>query len=321
MKKRVFIVGGALIVLSMAALWLREPRISSDISLYRKAAHSLDLDVDPLMALSTAQIGYLNLVHESLFGPNEYLEIQPRILGEWSLDPSGTQYLLTLKKGLLFSDGTRVRAEDVVRGLRRLSAPSSPVFHRFFRMKGVRALDEGRVLIELAEPYPPFIALLAGPMAKITSERNAGMGPFRLMKVDTRGSHRVATLERNPFFHGTPSSIRVLELWEVNEKEAIRLTAEGVLHDTALLATLNPGLVRDHPHLIERITPAAITWMLTLNVSRPPNKSASLSPQLVEPNRSRSLSKAVSSSPSSSPGLHSSHASGLYRAERSQGVI
>ena len=54
------------------------------------------------------------------------LRLQPALAESWRMDEGGTRVVFHLRPGLTFSDGTPLRASDVVRSWLRLIDPSTP---------------------------------------------------------------------------------------------------------------------------------------------------------------------------------------------------
>jgi len=92
-------------------------------------------------------------------------EIEPWLATEWSASPDGRAYTLKLRQGVTFSDGAPFSAADVQFTFRALfdkqvnSALASSLLVAGEPL-GVRVLDETTIVITLAAPYGPGLALL-----------------------------------------------------------------------------------------------------------------------------------------------------------------
>lgn len=141
----------------------------------------------------------------------------------WSRSSDGLQYTLKLRRGLRFSDGYPLDADDVVFSFNVYLDESSNSPQRDLLMVGgkpitVRKLDTYTLLFRLAQPYGAAerlfdsVAILPrhllegayknGTLAQawgLTSSPKeiAGLGPFRL-KEYVPGQHLI--LERNPYY-------------------------------------------------------------------------------------------------------------------------
>jgi len=147
----------------------------------------------------------------------------PALARSWTVTPDGLHYTLELRRGLRFSDGQPVDADDVVFSFRayldeRNASPQRDLLVIGGKPLAVRKLDASRVAFDLAQPYAAaeriFDSLAVLPrrrLQKAQDEGNlsaawglgtapseiAGLGPFRL-KSYVPGERVV--LERNPYY-------------------------------------------------------------------------------------------------------------------------
>jgi len=141
----------------------------------------------------------------------------------WSVSADGRRYTLELRRGVRFSDGHPMDADDVVFSFEcyldeRNGAPQRDQLVVGGKPVVVRKLDANRVAVELAQPYAAadrlfdsFAILPRHLLAKAQQEGRlaqvwslgtppaeiAGLGPFRL-KSYAPGERLV--LERNPYY-------------------------------------------------------------------------------------------------------------------------
>jgi peptide/nickel transport system substrate-binding protein len=155
---------------------------------------------------------------------------EPALAKSWKVSPDHLRYTLTLRKGLHFSDGHPMDADDVLFTFRAYLDESLHSTQRDQLIIGgkpiaVRKVDAWTVVFELAKPYGAeerlfdgFVILPRHLLEKPYSEGKlaqawtlstpakewAGLGPFRL-KEYVPGQRLV--LERNPYY------------WKVDAKE------------------------------------------------------------------------------------------------------
>lgn len=148
---------------------------------------------------------------------------EPALAKSWQVSDGGRQYTLNLRRGLRFSDGHAVDADDVLFTFRvllddRIGAPQRDLLIIGGQPITVTKIDAQTVRVTLAQPYAAAerlfdsIAILprhllepayeAGTLAQawtLNAARAtvAGLGPFRL-KEYVAGQRLV--LERNPYY-------------------------------------------------------------------------------------------------------------------------
>lgn len=138
------------------------------------------------------------------------LEPEPALATSWQSNADATSFTFTLDPEALWHDGSPVVAEDVVRGLRRVADGdgSPPSLHAHLLrdvvgfaaaqvgqpLRGVTAVDETTVRIDLTDPVPELPTVLAHPaLAPVPplavedpatfGEAPIGNGPFRLAEA------------------------------------------------------------------------------------------------------------------------------------------
>ncbi len=146
--------------------------------------------LDPAFVVDVAEGQICSLIYQGLvrFAPTG--EIVPDAALEWEIDPGGTRYVFSLDRRARFSDGREVVAGDVIESFERTLSPDerSPRSWVLDRIRGARAFMEGSassveglsapsdstVIVELEEPFRPFLQLLAMPAAYIVSVNDSG---------------------------------------------------------------------------------------------------------------------------------------------------
>ena len=157
----------------------------------------------------------------------------PALAKSWSVSPDGLHYTLVLRRGLRFSDGRPLDADDVVFTFlcyldERNASPQRDLLVIGGKPVGVRKLDTYRVAFDLAQPYAAAerifdsLAILPRHLLQKAQEEGrlaaawglatppaemAGLGPFRL-KSYVPGERIV--LERNPHYWKVDAAGRTL---------------------------------------------------------------------------------------------------------------
>ena len=158
------------------------PDYPSDFSLayYKGSA------LDPITCGEGLQRDVASLLFEPLFQLSEDFEPEPVLCTGYRWDETGLVCTLTVRQGVLFSDGTTLAASDVAASLQRAAASE-----RYgYRLRKISAItysnSAGEVVLTLASPDRGLIALLDIPVVKSGTEDQqapAGTGPYLFVTV------------------------------------------------------------------------------------------------------------------------------------------
>jgi peptide/nickel transport system substrate-binding protein len=182
------------------------------------------------------------------------LDIEPALATKWTLDPDGRTYTLTLRPGVVFSDGAPFTADDVVFTFRALYDPKAEgPLASSLKVNGqpiaVRKVDAATVVLTLPAPYGPGLRLLnalpilpahklrdtlaRGEFAKAWSTATppadiVGLGPY-VLRGYTPGDR--IELARNPRYGARGPEVRPgverLTLRIIPSQDAERLALES----------------------------------------------------------------------------------------------
>ena len=165
------------------------------------------LTMDPHTSRVTFTNAFLANIYETLVRMNDRLELEPALAVRWER-PSPTVWRFHLRQGVVFHNGDRFTADDVVFTWARLNSPGAnrgPLS----AVTNMRAVDPATIEIETAKPFPVLLNALLGmgimgrgwaeannaaaasDLASATENfatRNAnGTGPFRLLSRSPDG--------------------------------------------------------------------------------------------------------------------------------------
>ncbi|MGH9792230.1 MAG: ABC transporter substrate-binding protein, partial [Candidatus Acidiferrales bacterium] len=150
-------------------------------------------------------------------------QTEPALAKSWRASKDGLRYTLKLRRGLRFSDGQPLTADDVVLTFQvyldeKVHSPQRDLLLVGGKPIVVRKVDAQTVVFELSQPYAPAerlfdsIAILPRHLLKTVFDEGkfaqawglnvpvhqiAGMGPFRLKEY--AAGQRIV-LERNPYY-------------------------------------------------------------------------------------------------------------------------
>ncbi|MBE9035778.1 ABC transporter substrate-binding protein [aff. Roholtiella sp. LEGE 12411] len=110
-------------------------------------------------------VGILTYLYEGLIRENGRGEIEPALARSWEISEDQKQIIFTLRKGLKWSDGEPLTADDVVFTYKDIYTNIAiPSYAKDFLQIGktrsfptVKKLDNWRVEFTLPEPFAPFI--------------------------------------------------------------------------------------------------------------------------------------------------------------------
>ena len=156
-------------------------------------------DTLPYQLSDEASLAVLPLLYESLVTVDENYHWQPELAAEIHQD--GLDYTVVLKDAL-FSDGSEVRASDVVNSLNYARAEGSPWAEELSVVADCVTLTANQVRITLTEAHQDFENLLTFP---VIEEKNDGSwlgGGAYILNSDSKD---VLYLEANPYAESAAS--------------------------------------------------------------------------------------------------------------------
>ncbi|NDQ55590.1 MAG: ABC transporter substrate-binding protein [Acidipila sp.] len=180
--------------------------------------------LNPILAVDASSRDVIRCLTADLIHINRASQkTEPALAKSWNVSADGRSYTLHLRKGLQFSDGRPVDADDVVFSFalyvdEKVHSPQRDLLVIGGKPITARKLDAYTVLFELAKPYaaaerlfdslaivPRHLLETAYQLGKLSeswtlsapASQFAGLGPFRL-KEYVPGTRIV--LERNPYY-------------------------------------------------------------------------------------------------------------------------
>ncbi|MBQ7090161.1 MAG: ABC transporter substrate-binding protein, partial [Clostridia bacterium] len=161
-----------------------------------------DMDVNPLTATNRENHELLKLVYSPLLRLNE--QLKPVYVLAESVKVSGKTVTVTLKKGLKFSDGSKVTAADAIASIKTVrNTPASPYNARLADLKNYWADNERTFTIKLREENVDIAACLDIPVVK-RGKNSVGCGPYRFSR---QGGKQVLVPNKHYFEQPTVQTI------------------------------------------------------------------------------------------------------------------
>jgi peptide/nickel transport system substrate-binding protein len=143
--------------------------------------------------------------------PNGSAKVVPALAEKWDVSKDGKTYTFHLRKGLKFSDGSPITAEDVAWNIEQFADPEVNISLAGVAVgtESAEATDASTVVVKLEHPVSAFLYNIAifpafiVPKDKVEKEGAAfwkhpvSSGPFKL-KEFASGDH--ITFEKNPYY-------------------------------------------------------------------------------------------------------------------------
>jgi len=225
--------------------------------------------IDPARHGDLGSAAYVSQLYETLTAVDPSLAIQPALAETWTIADDGRRVTFTLRPDLQFSDGSPLRADDVVRSWRRLFTPGnpSPLASLIADVKGARELLTGAssdtsslgvraegdrtVVVDLERGGGDLPAIVSGaPFAVVPSTVGeadivpdpgtlVGSGAYTLERVDTDRF----VLKANPrYWAGEPAIGTVDMITSLEGRSAVEAFEAGDL-DVAPISFLDAGWI------------------------------------------------------------------------------
>jgi peptide/nickel transport system substrate-binding protein len=139
----------------------------------RVVPHADLKNVDPIWttAYITRNHGYM--VYDTLFAVDEKGEVQPQMIGDYSLSDDGLTWTFTLRDGLKWHDGDPVTSADIIPSIKRWGQRDGMGQKLMDFTEVMTAVDDKTFTLKLKEPY----GLVLDSLGKISSNT-----PFMMKK-------------------------------------------------------------------------------------------------------------------------------------------
>ena len=282
LARLMLIAGGLTLLLASAAAAVQPdaPAIATDT--YRVPLASEPVTLDPALFSGIYAMNVANNIFDGLVEFDENLNVRPAIAKIWKISRDHRTYLFKLRRGVTFHHGREVTAQDFAYSFQRILDPAlkSPAASLFRKIKGAQAFQAGTsrsvaglrvkdthtLVIELEEPFAPFLSILAMANAKVVPKEKVkanfgqhpiGTGPFRFTAWKPEEE---ITLTANPnYYAGQPrlKSLRFMIYQNVDWEKIYADFEQGHL-DQSLIpsgqhqALDTPNAKEDSPNLISK---------------------------------------------------------------------
>ena len=186
-----------------AALGVARPSIvRAQASRLLKFVPQADLaSVDPVWSTTLVTTMHSYLVWDRLYGLDEGQIPQLQMLAGAEISDDRRTWTLTLRDGLLFHDGEKVRAIDAVASIERTAKRVPLVATTMTAVDELAALDDRRLRLRLKKPFPLLpralcdVAIMPERIARTDAAAQItdviGSGPYRFVRDEWKAGSRV----------------------------------------------------------------------------------------------------------------------------------
>ena len=143
-------------------------------------AYYPEITMNPYTCTDYTNRALFSLIYQGLFCVDRNYNVEPVLCSSYTMSETMTTYTFYVDEKATFSDGTRVRAEDVVASLQQ--AKANRVYgSRFSKMGSISLSEDGGVRIVMNTAYENLPLLLDVPIVKETEvelDLPLGTGPY-----------------------------------------------------------------------------------------------------------------------------------------------
>lgn len=254
-------------------------------------AYSADIrGFDPAHATDLRTGKIISLLYDNLVRFDNDMNLVPSLAQNWSVSKDGLTYTFNIRQDVRFHNNTMLTIPDIVESFERLldpktASPQSWLLDRVAgarefmdeksgAVNGLRKINDSTMVIELSEPFSPFIQYLAMPSTAVIcmdqsmniSELPSGSGPWKFEKWERDGE---IVVSRNDHYWDTPPKMESIKIRILSE-----VMTQSAEYETGVLDILEvpPGEVEYWDHLEhKRIDIDELNiWYIGMNCSRPP---------------------------------------------------
>jgi peptide/nickel transport system substrate-binding protein len=144
--------------------------------------------IDPVWTTATVAFNHAMLVYDTLYGIDLAQQPQPQMVAGHEISDDKLTWTFTLRDGLFFHDGEKVRALDCTASIARWAKRKGFGQKLASLTAEMKPLDDKRFRIQLTKPFPLMTyALGAADICFIMPQRSAEVDPFKQI-TDATGS-------------------------------------------------------------------------------------------------------------------------------------
>ena len=204
-----------------------------------------NLDIRNTAGSSLDQV-LIGNVYEGLVSRNEENKVVPALAKSWEVSDDGLTYTFHLNKGMHFSNGDELDADDVVWSIQQLEEKQYHDADALRNFKSISAPNADTVVITLTKPYSQLLWALSGRAglvfdkdAKYVAKTQAvGSGPYKVAKFTPNNSIELVA-DENYWGSNKPKTKNIVIRYFADDNAAVNALKSG---DVQVLAPITYAL-------------------------------------------------------------------------------
>ena len=166
---------GAILFTALLLVLLVTTAFAESISQQKDITCAVNVDfttMDPMDTSDTLSGGIQRMIMDGLFGFDDDMKIIPMLATGYTASDDATEFTITLREGISFTDGTPWNADAALANVAKWGDKELGLKRTTFlcnMLKSWEKIDDYTIKITLNEPFGAFISNLAHPACVIVS--------------------------------------------------------------------------------------------------------------------------------------------------------
>jgi peptide/nickel transport system substrate-binding protein len=249
---------------------------------------------DPIWTTADVTRNHAYLIYDTLYGVDTTLTPSPQMCAGHEVSPDNLTWRFTLRDGLAFHDGTKVRAIDCTTSINRWSKRDGFGQILAARLDEMKVIDDKRFELRTKKPFPLMLLALGANSCFIMPERIAatdafkqiddftGSGPFKFVRDEWVSGSRAVYARNETYVPGVgkPDFSAGAKIVNVDRVEwniipdaatsAAALQSGEVDWIEQPLIDLVPKLKSSRGIVVEKFDPFGVVGVVVFNHLNPP---------------------------------------------------
>lgn len=173
---------GAILFTALLLVLLMTTAFAESISQQKDITCAVNVDfttMDPMDTSDTLSGGIQRMIMDGLFGFDDDMKIIPMLATGYTASDDATEFTITLREGISFTDGTPWNADAALANVAKWGDKELGLKRTTFlcnMLKSWEKIDDYTIKITLNEPFGAFISNLAHPACVIMSPKQIEAG-------------------------------------------------------------------------------------------------------------------------------------------------